>query len=360
MTDIRTAAQWGTWVTAGVLILVLYRAQGLTAPAGDPGVQRAAYLTTVGAWAATAWLLAWRPPRAWQRRAPAAALGAATIGATAAVSLAAPAGLQHTTANWAVGANGWLLLTITFGAPMSLVLLSLTGQVAFAMAVAVSAGPPEIVLFTARALGILGLQVPIALAARALERLAETTRELHLTREAIRTEQFVAAALHDDRLRRSRAVAAAVEPVLARLATGGPVAEPDDILRRHSGVAAAQVRRLLTEWHRCAGDPLGADLSACLDELQAAGTRVEVAVHADGLPPVLRRGAGDLVRAVARLSAARLRLTVVPAATRLCLSVVAEVGGAGPRFVPPDVPAPLTIRTTTVGGTLWVELTCPV
>jgi len=359
MTDIRTAAQWGTWVIAGVLILVLHRSHGLTAHSGDPGIQRAAYLTTVGTWAATAWLLVWRPPRAWQRRALATALGAATIGTTAAVSLTVPAALQHTNANWAVGTNGWLLLAITSGARISLILLSLTLQVAFAMAAAVPAGPPEIVLFTARALGILGLQVPIALAARALERLAETTLELHLTREAIRTEQFVAAALHDDRLRRSRAVAAAVEPVLASLASA-PVSEPDDTLRQHSGTAAAQVRRLLAEWHRSAGDPLGEELSACLDELQAAGTRVEIAVHADDLPPALRRTAVDLLREVTRWSAARLRLTAVPTATQLCLSVVAEVADTGLPFALPDVPAPLTIRTTNVGGTVWVELTCPV
>jgi hypothetical protein len=354
VSGIRAAAGWGTWVTAGVLILVLYRSPAVAA---GPGVPRVAYVATVGVWAVTAWVLAWRPAGVWRWRAVVTVLVSATIGVTAAVSVAVPAAVQHTTANWAVGANGWLLLALTCGARVSLVVVSLIVQVAVAMAAAVAAGPPEIVLFAARALGILGLQVPVALAARALERLAVATRELQLAREEIRTGQVVAAALHDDRLRRSRAVAAAVEPVLASLACS---AAADEVLRLRSGIAAARVRRLLAEWHRRAGDPLGAELSACLDELQAAGVRVEVAVHAGGLPPVLCRAAVGVVRQAALSSPARLRLTAVPTAARLCLSIVAEVGHGGSRFVCPEVPAALTVRTTVVGATVWVELTCPV
>ncbi|MEV7623879.1 hypothetical protein [Actinoplanes sp. NPDC089786] len=351
MTDIRRAVRWGTWVIAGVLLLVLYRAQALNG-------SRPAYLASVGAWAATAGLLAWPLPPYRLRRILAAVLGVVTLGATAAVTLTVPAALQHTTANWAVGANGWLLLTLASGRRLTTLLLCLTVPVVFAESAALAAGGVEVVLMTARALGILGLQLPIALAARAVEQSAEATRVLHLTREAIRTEQFVAAALHDDRLRRSQAVAAAVEPVLAGLAEPSP--GPDDTLRQRSGVAAAQVRRLLAEWHGAGGDPLGADLSACLDEVQAAGTRVEVAVHAGSLPPELRRAACDVVREIARRPTARLRLTVVPTPAQLCLSVVARTDGADPGFALTEVPAPLTIRTTTIGTTLWVELTCPV
>jgi hypothetical protein len=361
VTDIRKAVEWGTWLTGGVLLLVLYRSAALEGSrAGDHGIPRAAYLASIGAWAATACLLAWPHPRARQRQVLAAALSAVTLGATAAVTLTVPAALQHTTANWAVGVNGWLLLTIASGGRVAPLVLWLTVPVVFAVAAAIPAGPVEVVVMTARALGILGLQVPIALAARAIERSADATSELHLLRETIRTEQFVAAALHDDRLRRSRTVAAAVEPVLASLADSAPGPDPDGTLRQRSGVAAAQVRRLLADWHRADGDPLGDDLSACLDDVQAAGTRVEVAVHADGLPLLLRRAACDVVREIARLPTARLRLTAVPTPTHLCLSVVADIGGTGSHFALGEVPAPLAIRTTTVGRTLWVELTCPV
>jgi hypothetical protein len=360
MTDIRNSVRWGTWVTAGVLLLVLYRSEGLNARSGDTRIQQVAYLITVGAWSATAWLLAWRQPPVWPRRALAVVLALVTVGATAAVSMAVPAALQHTTANWAVGANGWLLLTIASGGRVTLLLLSLTAQVMIAMAAARSAGPAEIVLFTARAIGILGLQVPIALAARAIERSAEATRQLHLTWEAIRTEQFVAATLHTDRLRRSRAVAAAIEPVLASLASSAPGPDPDDTLRQRIGAAAGQVRRLLAEWHYTDGDPLGSDLSARLDDLQAAGTQVVVAIHADRLPLVLRRAAADVVREIARRPTTRLRLTAVPIATQVCLSVVAEIGGGTSQFALPEVPVPVAVSMTTADETLWVELTCPV
>jgi hypothetical protein len=354
VTDIRRAVQWGTWLTGGVLLLVLYRAEALA------GARTGAYPAGVAAWLATAGLLAWPHRHVRARQVLAATLVAVTLGVTTVVTLTVPAGLQHTTANWAVGANGWLLLTIAVEGPVTLLVLWLTVPVVLAVAAALPAGPVEAVLMSTRALGILGLQVPIALAARAIERSARATSELHRTQEAIRTGQFVADALHDDRLRRSRAVAVAVEPVLASLAdvAAGPAA--DDTLRQRSGVAAAQVRRLLAEWHRAGGDPLGDDLSACLDEVQATGARVEVAVHADGLPPVLRRAACDVVREIARLPVARLRLTAVPTATHLCLSVVARTRVTASRFALAEVPEPLTIRTTTAGETLWVELTCPV
>jgi hypothetical protein len=353
VTDLRRAVQWGTWLIGGVLLLVLYRQQGL---AGS----RSAYLTTVGVWAATAGLLVWPQRHTRLRRTVAAILGVATLGATAAVAATVPASLQHTTANWAVGTNGWLLLTIASGGRLTVLVLCLVIPVVFAEASALRAGEGEVVLMTARALGILGLQAPIALATRAIERSARAAGLLSLARETIRTDQFVAAALHDDRVRRSHAVAAAVEPVLASLAGPAPGLDPDETLRRRSGVAAAQVRRLLAEWHRAGGDPLGDDLSACLDDVQAAGARVEVAVHTAGLPVELRRAACDVVRAIARLPAVRLRLTAVPTATHLCLSVVARTTGPDSRLTLAEVPAPLTIRTTTVDETLWVELTCPV
>ncbi|MFI5842558.1 hypothetical protein ACIA8K_22900 [Catenuloplanes sp. NPDC051500] len=354
MTGIRRAVQWGTWVIAGALLLILYRPEAL---AGTP-FQRAAYLVSIGAWCATALLLALPDQHARPRRVLAAVLLAVTLAATAAVTLTVPATLQHTNANWAVGVNGWLLLTIASGSRLPTLVLWLALPVGLSLAAALPAGAVETVMMTARALGILGLQVPIALAAREVERCAEVASALHLTQEAIRTEHIVAAALHDDRLRRSRTIAAAVEPVLVSLADASP--DLDDTLRQRSRVAAAQVRRLLAEWHRAGGDPLGDDLSACLDDVQAAGTQVEVAVHADGLPPELRRAACEVVREIGRLPVDRLRLTAVPTASHLCLSVVARTAGNGVGFALDEVPAPVAIRTTTIGATLWVELTCPV
>ncbi|MFG1610248.1 hypothetical protein [Actinoplanes sp. NPDC049265] len=351
--DIRRAVRWGTWMTGGVLLLVLYRSQALAG-------YRPAYLASVGAWAGAAGLLAWPHPPPRLRRVLTGVLAAVTLTATAALTHVVPTTAQHTTANWAVGANGWLLLTLASGGRVTLVLLLLAAPVMFAEGAALSAGGAEVVLTTARGLGVLGLQVPIALAATTVERSARVTRALRLAREALRTDQFVAAALHDDRLRRSHAVAAAVEPVLASLADPAPGHDPDrdETLRWRSGVAAAQVRRLMAQWHRADGDPLGDDLSACLDDVQAVGARVEVAVHTGGLPPALRRAACDVVRRIADRPVTRLRLTAVLAASHVSLSVVARTSG-GDGFAL-EVPAPLTIRTTSADGMLWVEVRCPV
>ncbi|WP_045744969.1 hypothetical protein [Actinoplanes rectilineatus] len=347
MTDIRTAFRWGSWVVAGIMLLVLYREEGLS----GAGIQPAAYLTSVGAWAVTPVSVVFPT---W--RVLAFLLTAVTFGATAAVTLTVPADLQHTSANWAIGVNGWLLLTTASAGRLRPLMLWLTLPVVLAMVVAIPAGAPEMVRMIARALGIFGLQLPVALAIQAVARSALAANEQHRAQEAIRTGQIVAQALHEDRLRRSRAVAAAVEPVLASLAD----ADPDDTLRQRSRVASTQVRRLLAEWYGDGHDPLGDDLSACLDDVQAAGIPVEVTVHAGDLPPVLRRATCDVVREAARLPGARLRLTAVPTATHLSLSVVARTSDAGSGFSIDEVPAPLVIRTTTIGETLWVELTCPV
>ncbi|GAA1636767.1 hypothetical protein GCM10009828_076200 [Actinoplanes couchii] len=346
---------------SGVLLIVLYRTEALDDfGSGEIVIRRAAYLASVVAWLGAAALLSLRPPPGRFRRVPAIVLGTVTFGATVAVTVTVPTGLQHTSANWAVGVNGWLLLTVLSGARFWPAVLVLAGPVLVALGVAGATGPAEAVAMTARALGILGLQVPVALAALTLERSAEEARERHLAQEAIRTARIVADALHDDRMRRSRTVAAAVEPVLARLADPVSGDGPDDTLRQRSPVAAAQVRRLLNEWYQADDDPLGADLSARLDGLQAAGTWVEVAVHTGALPAELRRAACDVVRECARHSVRHLRLTAVPGTGQVCLSVVARIEDLDPDLTLGDVPQPLTIRTTAIDETLWVELTCPV
>jgi hypothetical protein len=376
MTDVRTALRWGAWVFGGMTLLVFYRSAALDTAVrfGHPDVQRAAYLTSVGAWAATICLLPdggfWlrlRPGlRVRLRRLITGVLLVLTLGAAGAATLTVPAGQQHTETSWAVATNGWVLLAISSGRNTAMVVSWLAAPMVFAMVAAAAGGISATVLMTARTLGILGLQVPVAVAMRALERSADAATALRLKQEAIRTDRVVADALHHDRLRRSQAVAIVIEPVLAVLAEQTADANPDDTLRRRCGVAAAQVRRLLAEWHRNGPDPLGDDLTACLDQVQAAGLRVDVAVHATPhaeLPAPLRRVACDVIRALACDLRTRLRVTVLATTTHLCVSIVASTAGAADdghaRRRLATVSAPLTIRTTIVGDSIWVELTCP-
>lgn len=376
MTDVRTALRWGAWVFGGVTLLVFYRSAALDTAVrfGHPDLQRVAYLTSVGAWVATVSLL---PDGGfWLRLRP--GLGArlrglttgvlvvVTLGATGAATLTVPAEQQHTETSWAVATNGWVLLAISSGRNTAVVVSWLAAPMVFAMVGAAAGGTSATVLLTARMLGILGLQVPVAVAMRALERSADAATALRLKREAIRTDRVVADTLHHDRLRRSQAVAIVVEPVLAVLAERPADASSDDTVRRRCGVAAAQVRRMLAEWYRDGPDPLGDDLTICLDQVQAAGLRVDVAVHATPhaeLPAPLRRVACEVVRALACDPGTRLRVTVLATTTHLSVSIVARTAGAAAdghtRRPPTTVPAPLTIRTTIVGDSIWVELTCP-
>jgi len=386
VSDVRAALRWGTWTIAGITLLLLYRAAALVAAGryGHPDLQRAAYLTSVGAWIVAAGLLAWSPRRgAAERigRAVRALLLLAVLGATAVATLALPAGQQPTGTSWAVATNGWLLLAVAAGRRTSSLLVLLALPLLLALVVTALAGVPPTVLMAARALGVLGLQAPVALAAHALDRSARAAAALRLEREEILTGQHVAATVHAERLERSQAVATAVGPVLADLAALGPAEAPGDHLRRRCGVAGARVRRLLSEWHRGGPDPLGGDLAGCLDQLQATGLRVELAVRGrpDQVSPALAGAACDVVLRLAPLAVERMRVTLVATATLTRLAVVidrrapilgvgagdgdGDTAGTGARPGPapalPDVPEPLTLQVTTTDDTLWVELTCP-
>jgi hypothetical protein len=381
VSDVRGALRWGTWAFGGLTMLLFYRSAALDVAVGygHPEGARVAYLVSLTAWAATVLVLPggdrWlrllpgsaAHSRNGLRRWIAAVLIALTLGAAAASTAAVPAAQQHASASWAVATAGWTLIAVSIGSRTALMLTWLAAPPAFAMLAAIEGGSTQIVMMVARILGVLGLQVPVALAAQALERSADTASALWLQQDAISTDQLVADTVHEDRLRRSRAVATLIEPVLAGLA-GSPTATdpPDESVRRRCGVAAAQVRRLLMEWHRGGPDPLGVDLSACLDQAQESGVHVDVAVPASltptGLPAPLRRVACDVVQRLTGEPVIRIRLSIVSTTTQLCLAVVAQAQpGTGGRALdlPATVPAPLSIRTTTSGDFFWVELTCP-
>ncbi|MFI5913192.1 hypothetical protein [Dactylosporangium sp. NPDC051541] len=354
LSDVRAALRWGAWVFAGVTLLVFYRTPALHTATGygHPGAQRAAYCASVAVWLLTALLPAL--PRA--RRAATWTLVAATLAGTAVATVTVPAAQQHTSTSWAAAANGWLLLAITSGRRHRIVVPLLLAPVGGAVVVAGTGGTPEMVLILSRTAGILGLQVPVALAAEALERIARTANLLRLQRDAIHTARVVADTVHDDRLRRSRAVAAVAEPVLAGLAS--PDTDPA-ALRTRCAMAAAQVRRLLAEWYRDGPDPLGAALASCLDRVQAAGVHVHVAapaVHPDiALPAPLSAAACRVVCALTRAPVTRLRVTVLVTAGQARVGIAAT----GPPAPVPPVPAPLTVRTTVAGAASLVELACP-
>jgi hypothetical protein len=362
LTDVRGALRWGAWVFTGVTLLVFYRSAALDAATryGHPGVQRAAYAASVVAWLLGAALLV--SPQL--RRSTIWTLVAVTLAGTGAAIVTLPAGQQHTSTNWAAAANGWLLLAILPGTRLAVLVPLLLAPLAAAMTAAAWGGAAEIVLMSSRAVGILGLQIPVALAAGALERTAHTANAWRLRQEAIRTARVVADTVHDDRLRRSRAVAAVVEPVLVDLAAAGtdPATQ-----RARCAVAAAQVRRLLAEWYRDGPDPLGAQLAACLDRAQAAGVHVDVAIPAADphppLPAALSRAACDVVHRLAGTAGARLRVTVLLSAGHARVGIVAHAapgtGDERAQPLPATVPAPLTIRTTVAGASCLVELSCP-
>jgi hypothetical protein len=227
----------------------------------------------------------------------------------------------------------------------------------------------EAVVTVVRSLGILGLLLPVGLAAEALERSARTATALRRERERIDTARLVASTVLADRLERSRHISTVVEPVLADLALLRPGEDPDGDLRRRCAIAGARMRGLLAEWYRGGSDPLGTELAACLDQLQTAGLYVDLAMHGDApasgagmLPTALVTLGRDVVLALAPHASNRMRVTILVIGAQVRLSVFIDTSGPPPG----DLSLPssddlhdMTIRTTTSDDSLWVEMTCP-
>lgn len=378
MGDVRSVLRWGTWGFGGIVLLLPYRPYALDETTqAHPSLQRAAFLASVVLWLLTGAAL----PAGRLRGFPARALLVAVTTVTAVSTLAVPAGQQLGMTSWAVSTNVWLVITIGWGGRTAPLVAWLVLPLVLAIAVGASGGAGQAVPATARMLGILGLCLPVAAACAILERTARLAAGLGRERERIRTAQVVAAAVVTDRLGRSHHVRTVVEPVLADLAALRPDERPDPRLRRRCGVAGARVRQLLGEWYRGGADPLGTELTACLEGLRTAGLRVDLVVHgpsssslsstppsasssASGdsvLPPALVSAGCDTVLAVAPLVRSRMRVTVLVLEGQVRLSILIDTSGPPPAVEPPPPPAGsgVTVRTTTSDDSLWLELTCP-
>lgn len=240
-----------------------------------------------------------------------------------------------------------------------------------AFGILLAAGNADAVPVLGRAVGVLGPQVLVALAATRLQQAAEAASALLRQQQEVGTAREIAAALHDDRVARAQHVSAIVEPVLADLAALQPADVPREELAtplRHRGCAGARVRRLLSEWHPSGPGLLGVELDQRLDTLQRNGLQIDLAVRGRRTAALLGELAHlvcDTVLAAVGQARRRARVTVSVSDVVLRVSVVADAPPGAAEAVRAQVAATagdgaLRITVEETLGSLWLETTCRV
>src|SRR6266851_6080361 len=223
---------------------------------------------------------------------------AALVISTAAAVTCPPAQMLET--NWAWGTAGWVGVLVLLRRPLAElgVFLSLEALATFAVLARDGLRRPAVAAFITVLAGSAGIQLAIAVAARALNVPARQAADA-ATREADASARQAAA----DRIRGGRRVRwlelrATAEPLLRGLATG--TADPaDPEVQRACAVEAARLRRLFAEGDD-APDPLVHELHACADVAQRRGVAVDIETASviPEVPPEGRRAITDLAIAV--------------------------------------------------------------
>jgi hypothetical protein len=310
----------------------------------------------IAAWCAIALIIAAGSVlllRGSQGRGTSWALAAAALVISTAVAAGCPPA-QMLETNWAWGTAGWVGVLVLLRRPLAElgVFLSLEALATFAVLVRDGLHRPSVAAFITVLAGSAGIQLAIAVAARALNVPARQAADA-ATREADASARQAAA----DRIRGARRASwlelrGTAEPLLHGLATR--TADPaDPSVQRACAVEAARLRRLLAEGDD-APDPLVHELHACADVAQRRGVAVDIETAAviPAVPPEGRRAITDLAIAVLVNAISRVRVTVTGTADGVIVSLVSD-SPADPEL--PSSPAGLLVDSQRDQQSLWVE-----
>jgi hypothetical protein len=286
------------------------------------------------------------------------ALAAAALVISTAAALGCPPA-QMLATNWAWGTAGWVGVLVLLRRPLAElgVFLSLEALATFAVLARDGLDRRAVAAFITVLAGSAGIQLAIAVAARALNVPARQAADA-ATREADATvRRAVAEQIGAARRGRWLELRATAEPLLSGLATG--TADPaDPAVQRACAVEAARLRRLFAEGDE-APDPLIHELHACADVAQRRGVAVDIETAAQfprsqipAVPPEGRRALTDLAIAVLVNATSRVRVTVTGTVDGVIVSLVGD-SAADPDL--PGRPDRLVVDSQRDQESLWVE-----
>ncbi|ONI76923.1 hypothetical protein ALI144C_32880 [Actinosynnema sp. ALI-1.44] len=259
--------------------------------------------------------------------------------------------------DWSFGVIGWLGMLLLLDRTVLGAVLLLSGVNVFAAGYLIAIGE-DVLRFAVGAILVLGFQLAFAAAAGTLRRFAASASTAVRDAQRLRTAQAVADQVQSDRRARYTGLAETTVPLLTDLATGRTDLT-DERTRARYAVEAARMRRLFAETDEVP-DPLVHELKACVDVAERNG----VAVHMDTwgehpVPPVeIRRTLIEpVMRTLAVISGTTARVTVLGSGNAVTVSVVTEGVVAEEVTDSTAADAPVTVRTTTTDGMIWVEAT---
>ncbi|GIJ48473.1 hypothetical protein Val02_53590 [Virgisporangium aliadipatigenens] len=281
---------------------------------------------------------------------------AVLLAGTAALHLSAGSGGIFEWPNWAWGAVGWLGLLVLWRHDVEATVAFLSANAIITTAALLSSTGPDryqLAMLLGVVYGTASLQLGALLGARMI---TETARRAAAAREAGDRVLARGIAAEETRLERRRRYAtarAAAEDLLAGLA-GGALDPDDPMVRARCAIAAARLRRLVTETDDVP-DPLLHDLRAAADVAERRGAAVTLdQVGAVGdLPTEVRQALVEAPTEVLAAAHGTARVTVVSTGDDISVSVLAD--GDTPGVVGPPPGADVSLSVEREDGQLWVQ-----
>jgi hypothetical protein len=278
------------------------------------------------------------PARSWAWSLAAAA--AVTAGVVAATC--PPNAMLKT--DWAWGTAGWVAVLVLLRRPFAELcgFIALNALTVLAIQVRDGMHRSDAAAFLTVLAGSAGVQLAVAVAARALDLVARRAANAAQAQAAALEKAAIGRLLEAERQTRWRMLEERAGPLISALAAGS--ADPGDAeIRRQCAVESARLRRLMAESDDAAG-PLLHELqaSASIAERRGVVLDIETAGSIPDVPAAVRRVFTDMAIEGLTTARTRARITVMAADDAVAVSLVTDAPTV------PELPS-LTAMTTDSG-----------
>lgn len=277
------------------------------------------------------------------------------VAATIASCMSLPPGGAATSADWAYGVVGWILVIVLLARPLHELVLSLALVAIINLMNLVFAGGVDqssFLNFLAASIGTIGYPLAVGVAAAALRGVA---RKAHIAAQQtaeINAEEAIAATLHNNRKRRFTELSQTALPLLEGLARG--TLDPEDTeVQRACAIEAGRMRRLFAESDGVPNQLIH-ELRHCAEIAERKGVTVELQTQGSSTDPPLAIRRALTEAPLAALATAKSWARVTLSASDELLSVN-TVSDSGPLDMPSNSQTSVQVNILRDGDTLWVE-----
>lgn len=266
-----------------------------------------------------------------------------------------PPGSAATSVDWAYGTIGWIGVILLLDRPIRELAIFLSLMTSIDITNLLLPGEihsDSFLNFAAASIGTIGYPLAVGVGAMTLRSVAKKAHEAGEQAEKTRTQEALAATLHEHRQNRFAALSRTAFPLLQGLASG--TLDPNNAsVQRDCAIEAARMRRLFAE---ADGVPnkLIHELRHCAEIAERKGVIVELQTQGTCPdPPVeIRRALTEAPIVALSTAVSWARVTFTAADDRLAVNVVSD---SGPIAFPSADQSPVQLSVFVDGQTLWVE-----